>query len=188
MYIIAGPNGAGKTTLSFTLLPEILNCKEFVNADEIARGISPFNPDKAGITAGRLMLQRIEELLNGGDSFAFETTLSTKSYKGLIQRAKSLGYEVILLFLTLDSSALAISRVQTRVKEGGHNIPIETIERRYIGGLTNLFKIYLPLVDLWILVDNSEENFKFIAEGSKTEVVIRNEIQWSYLNEHYNEK
>ncbi|MDA0195594.1 MAG: zeta toxin family protein [Bacteroidetes bacterium] len=186
MYIIAGPNGAGKTTLSYTILPEMFDCDEFVNADEIARGISPLNPEKAEIRAGRLMLQRIRELLEQGESFAFETTLSTKSYHGLINKAKELGYEIILLFLTLDSFELAIHRVQTRVSEGGHNIPTETIERRYFSGLTNFFKIYLPLVSQWILVDNSTENFEFIAEGSNSEIVIRSEKKWSYLNEKYN--
>lgn len=186
MYIIAGPNGAGKTTLSYTILPEIFDCDEFVNADEIARGISPLNPEKAGIRAGRLMLQRIKELLNQGESFAFETTLSTKSYQGLIKKAEQQGYEITLLFLTLDSVELAIQRVQTRVKEGGHNIPIETIKRRYASGLMNFFKIYRSIVSRWILVDNSTENFEFVAEGFGHEVVISSESKWSYLNKEYN--
>jgi len=186
MYIIAGPNGAGKTTLSYTILPEIFDCDEFVNADEIARGISPLNPEKAGIRAGRLMLQRIKELMNQGESFAFETTLSTKSYQGFIKQAKDLGYDITLLFLMLDSVELAIHRVQTRVSEGGHNIPIQTIERRYFNGLVNFFKIYQPIVSKWILVDNSTENFEFIAEGSGYEVVIRSKDKWSYLNNEYN--
>ncbi len=186
MYIIAGPNGAGKTTLSYTILPEIFDCDEFVNADEIAKGISPLKPEKAGIRAGRLMLQRINELLISGDSFAFETTLSTKSYKGLINRAKELNFEVILLFLALDSVELAIQRVETRVSEGGHNIPTPIIKRRYIGGLINFFKIYLPIVSKWILVDNSTEHFEFIAEGYDSEIVIKNNEKWSYLNIVYN--
>jgi len=186
MYIIAGPNGAGKTTLSYAILPEIFDCDEFVNADEIAKGISPLNPAKAGIRAGRLMLMRIKELISMGESFAFETTLSTKTYQGLIKNAKERGYEIILLFLSLDSIELAIHRVKTRVSEGGHSIPIETIERRFIGGLSNLFKIYIPLVSKWILVDNSTENFEFIAEGSDSEVVIRSVNKWSNLNEKYN--
>jgi predicted ABC-type ATPase len=186
VYIIAGPNGAGKTTLSYTILPEIFDCDEFVNADEIAKGISPLNPEKAGIRAGRLMLQRIRELLDLGESFAFETTLSTRSYQGLIKKARLLGYDVTLLFLTLDSVELAIQRVQIRVKEGGHNIPIETIERRYSKGLLNFFKIYRLIVDRWILVDNSTENFEFIAEGYGGEVVVRSERKWSFLNKEYN--
>ena len=186
MYIIAGPNGAGKTTLSYTILPEIFDCDEFVNADEIAKGISPLNPEKAGIRAGRLMLLRIKELVNNEESFAFETTLSTKSYQGFVKMTRVRGYEVILLFLALDSVGLAIHRVETRVKEGGHNIPVTTIERRYFNGLVNFFKIYKSIVDKWILVDNSSENFEFIAQGSGSEVVIKNEKIWSDLNRKYN--
>lgn len=103
LYVIAGCNGAGKTTASYTILPEILDCKEFVNADEIARGISPFQPEKVGIEAGRLMLKRIKNLLEEGESFAFETTLSTRSYVKFIERAKQLGYQITCLFFWLDS-------------------------------------------------------------------------------------
>jgi len=123
LYVIAGCNGAGKTTASYTILPEILDCKEFVNADEIARGLSPFQPERAGIQAGRLMLTRIKSLLESGENFAFETTLSTKSYVNFLKVAKDKGYQITLLFFWLNSVDLAISRVKTRVKEGGHNIP-----------------------------------------------------------------
>jgi len=186
MYIIAGPNGVGKTTLSYTILPEIFECNEFVNADEIAKGISPFNPEKVGIKAGRLMLERIRELINQEDPFAFETTLATKSYKGLVESAKANGFEVILLFLTLDSTSLAIERVKARVAEGGHNIPHDVIIRRFHNGLNNLFNIYLPVVDKWILVDNSTEKFEFIAEGSTSQVIIKSESKWVQLNDEYN--
>lgn len=130
IYIIAGPNGAGKTTASYTILPEIFNCDEFVNADEIAKGLSPFNPDAVAIQSGRMMLQRINYLLANDKSFALETTLSTKSYASLIKKAKSKGYKITLLFLSLDSIELAINRVSIRVKEGGHNIPTDVIRRR----------------------------------------------------------
>jgi predicted ABC-type ATPase len=116
LYIIAGCNGAGKTTASYTLLPEILDCKEFVNADEIARGLSPFQPERVGIEAGRLMLERISKLMNTRENFAFETTLATKSYLALIERARHLGYQVTCLFFWLNSEELAISRVRTRVQ------------------------------------------------------------------------
>ncbi len=185
LYIIAGPNGAGKTTLSYTILPEIFECEDFVNADEIARGLSPFNPDKAAIKAGRLMLERISELLENGQSFAFETTLSTRSYVNLVEQAKSKGYEVILLFLALETVNLAIERVEIRVSEGGHNIPTETIKRRYEAGLKNLFQLYIPIVDKWMLVDNSSDNFEFVAEGTSTELIIRSEEKWSSLNRDY---
>lgn len=187
LYIIAGPNGAGKTTASYTILPEIFDCREFVNADEIAKGISPFNPDNVGIKAGRIMLSRIQELLDNEDSFAFETTLSTKSYTGLIKKAQERNYEVILFFLILDSQELAIKRVQTRVQEGGHNIPKEVIERRFKNGLHNLFNLYIPVVDKWILVDNSGENFEIIGEGSSKETVIKNKKIWATLKDKYYE-
>ncbi len=187
LYIIAGPNGAGKTTLSYTVLPEIFDCFEFVNADEIAKGISPLIPEKAGIRSGRLMLQRIKELILLNESFAIETTLSTKSYKQLVQSAKNKNYEVILLFLTLDSVELAIQRVSSRVKEGGHNIDKDVIVRRYKNGLQNLFNIYIPIVSKWIIVNNSSERFEFIAEGTTDSVIIKNKIRWVELNKEFNE-
>ena len=186
LYIIAGPNGAGKTTASYTILPEIFYCSEFVNADEIARGISPFNPERVSIKAGRIMLQRIRELLDNEESFAFETTLSTKSYTELIKKAQEKEYEVILLFLALNSHELAIKRVKIRVEEGGHNIPEEVIKRRFDKGLQNLFKLYLPIVDKWIIVDNSGEKFEFIGEGSYDKTIVKNKKIWTILKDKYN--
>jgi predicted ABC-type ATPase len=145
-YIIAGCNGAGKTTASFTILPDILHCYDFVNADEIARGLSPFQPDKVDFEAGRIMLNRINQLFNEGKSFAIETTLATKIYKSKIEQAKLNGYKVTLLYFWLESIDLAKERVRNRVQEGGHNIPEHVIERRYISGLKNLFNIYLPIL------------------------------------------
>jgi predicted ABC-type ATPase len=185
LYIIAGPNGAGKTTASYTILPEIFDCYEFVNADEIAKGLSPFNPESVGLQAGRLMLNRIDELIKKEKTFAFETTLSTKSYHSLILRVKELGYEVILLFLCLNSKELAIRRVKTRVTEGGHNIPTDVIERRFENGLQNLFNRYVPIVDSWMLIDNSNEHFDFIAKGSKDEISIINSEKWIELKQKY---
>ena len=137
LFIISGCNGAGKTTASYTILPEILDCEEFVNADEIAKGLSPFNPDSAAIQARRLMLERINKLIEKGKDFAFETKLATKSYKNFVIKAKENGYHVTLLFFWLRTSDLAVKRVETRVKEGGHNIPEEVIRRRYENGLKN---------------------------------------------------
>lgn len=134
LYIISGCNGAGKTTASYTVLPEILNCKEFVNADEIARGLSPFNPESVAIEAGRLMLQRIDFLLEKDTSFSIETTLSTKSYINLVRRAQEKGFSVRILFFWLNSPELAIRRVAERVAKGGHNIPEPIIRRRYTAG------------------------------------------------------
>jgi len=149
LYIIAGCNGAGKTTASFTILPEIINCKEFVNADEIAKGLSPFQPEKVAFESGRIMLNRIDELLKENESFAFETTLSTRSYKNKIKTAREKEYTITLLFFWLQSIELAKERVKIRVSEGGHNIEPDVIERRYLNGIKNLFEIYLPIVDAY---------------------------------------
>lgn len=167
LYIISGCNGAGKTTASYTVLPEILNCKEFVNADEIAKGLSPFNPESVGIEAGRLMIARIENLLSRKESFSIETTLAPKSYTKLIKRAQKIGYTVSLVFFWLNSPELAIQRVAERVRNGGHNIAEEVIRRRYLSGITNLFRIYLPLVDYWMIANNSVSPSVVIAEGSR---------------------
>ena len=155
LYIISGCNGAGKTSASFTILPEIIECKEFVNADEIAKGISPFQPEKVAVEAGRIMLRRVNELLDHNESFAFETTLSSRSYRQKVEKAKKHGYNVTLIFLWLENVELAKERVRTRVLEGGHNIESNVIERRYIKGIKNLFDIYLPIVHGAFLFDNS---------------------------------
>ena len=122
LYIVSGPNGAGKTTASYTVLPRILQCREFVNADEIAHGLSPFNPESVAIEAGRLMLQRIKDLLSHNQSFSIETTLSTRSYYRLIEKAHRQGYNVTLLYFWLHSPELALQRVAERVSKGGHNV------------------------------------------------------------------
>ena len=167
LYIIAGCNGAGKTTASFTILPEILGCKEFINADEIAKGLSPFQPESVAVQAGRIMLTRMDELLQKGETFAFETTLATKSYKQKIEWAQANDYEVTLLFFWLDSPNIAKERVAQRVAEGGHNIPLETIERRYYNGIANLFTIYIDMVDICYIFDNSEGERTPIAKKYK---------------------
>jgi predicted ABC-type ATPase len=185
LYVIAGCNGAGKTTASYTILPEILDCREFVNADEIARGLSPFQAEKAGIEAGRLMLRRIKILLESGENFAFETTLATRSYVNLIASAREREYQITCLFFWLYSADLAVSRVKHRVKEGGHNIPEDIIRRRYKSGLQNFFKLYLPIVDNWLFVNNSGDTYEIIAEGSVEETIINNELLWGKVKEKY---
>lgn len=154
-----------------------------MNADEIARGLSPFQPEKAGIEAGRMMLHRIKKLLESGESFAFETTLSTRSYVKFIERAKQLNYQVTCLFFWLDSEELAISRVATRVKEGGHHIPEEVIRRRYKSGLSNFFNLFLPKVDNWLFVNNSGETYEVVAEGALNELSINNHKKWEELKQ-----
>ena len=182
IYIIAGCNGAGKTTASYTILPEILNCKEFVNADESAKGLSPFQPEKVAFESGRIMLERIDVLLNSDESFAFETTLSTKTYKQRLLKAKDLGFTIKLLFFWLPSIEMAINRVAIRVSEGGHNIPNDIIARRYKRGIVNLFKIYLPLCDSFLILDNEEEPL-VIAKGTiNQKIEIMNEVKWNLIN------
>jgi predicted ABC-type ATPase len=182
LYIIAGCNGAGKTTASYSVLPDMLHCNEFVNADEIARGLSPFQPEKVAIQAGRIMLGRIKDLLNHHVDFAFETTLASRSYMNFIHEAQSKGYFVTLVYFWLNSPELAIERVKTRVVSGGHNIPTDTIQRRYRAGLENLLKLYLPLSNYWMIIDNSEPPFKIIAEGFKTENIdIHDQITYNQI-------
>lgn len=186
LYIIAGCNGAGKTTASFTILPEILDCKEFVNADEIAKGLSPFQPEKVPFEAGRIMLNRINELLSENVNFAFETTLSTKSYKSKITEAKEKGYRIILLFFWLQNIELAKERVKVRVSEGGHNIEPEVIARRYLRGIKNLFDIYLPIVDGTFIFDNSETKPELLADKQMDfELNIVNPDKFNLLKNYY---
>jgi predicted ABC-type ATPase len=165
LYIIAGCNGSGKTTASNSLLPDMLDCKEFVNADSIAAGISPFNVESVAFEAGRIMLSRIKFLLDAGEDFAFETTLSTRSYVGLIKNAKAKGYEVNLIFFWLDSVEMAKQRVKYRYKRGGHNIPENVIKRRYFRGIKNLINLYIPVYDNWTVFNNLRLTSELLAEG-----------------------
>jgi predicted ABC-type ATPase len=185
LYIISGCNGAGKTTASYTILPEMLNCNEFVNADEIAKGLSPFNPNKVAIKAGRLMLTRIDELLESGVDFAFETTLATRSYVNTVKKAQEKGYLVTVLYFWLNSPELAVERVRIRVKEGGHHIPEETIRRRYDLGISNMFNLYIPITDYWMFIDNSETPFEILADGQKEIEVVKNDLIWNKLKSEY---
>jgi len=182
LYIIAGCNGAGKTTASFTILPEMFNCKEFVNADEIAKGLSPFQPETVSFLAGRIMLERINELLEQNADFAIETTLTTPSYQKTIELAKRKGYNITLLFFWLNDVNLAIERVKTRVTEGGHNIPEVVIVRRYYKGISNLVNVFTSLCDYWIVIDNSFKPNSAIAEGVKdVEIAIYDNELWEKI-------
>lgn len=186
LYIIAGCNGAGKTTASYTILPEILNCREFVNADEIAKGLSPFQPEKVAFEAGRIMLTRLEQLLRAGEDFAFETTLATRSYKSKILEAQSLGYTVTILFFWLKNIELARERVKSRVSEGGHNIPADVIERRYLKGIKNLFNIYLPVADGVLIFDNSEGHPELLAKKNiETDLQVVDGVRFESLKYYY---
>ena len=189
IYIIAGCNGAGKTTASFTILPEMLDCKEFVNADEIARGLSPFQPESVSFHAGRIMLERIEELMSNKVDFAFETTLTTLSYTNTIRLAKELGYTITLLYFWLNDVNLAIERVKNRVSEGGHNIPEETIKRRYYRGMHNLTNRFINICDYWIVINNSSRPHTFVVEGQfETELRIYDDVIWQQIKSQPNEE
>lgn len=164
-YIISGCNGAGKTTASYTVLPELLNLHTFVNADEIADELSPQEPEREMIRASRLMLERVDQLIGRYEDFAVETTLATKSLAGMISRAQHKGYMVGIFYFWLKSPELAVRRVAMRVAAGGHGIPKDTILRRYRQGMENLRNIYLPLCNYWVLIDNSDRQGKWVAEG-----------------------
>jgi len=184
LYIIAGCNGAGKTTASLTILPEILHCKEFVNADSIAAGLSPFNPEQVAFEAGRIMLQRIHQLMEEKVDFAFETTLSAKSYIPLVKTAKNIGYNINLLYFWLSSTEFARQRVSQRVSEGGHGIPPEIIERRYYRGIYNLLNLYLPVADSWMVFDNMDTVPILIGHGTgNIEKIILNPQLWGIIEQ-----
>ena len=188
IYLIAGCNGAGKTTASFTMLPEMLECKEFVNADSIAAGLSPFQPESVYFEAGRLMLQRIEQLLKSKVDFAIETTLSSRNYLYKIPEWHKQGYEIILIFFWINSPYLAIERIKDRVIKGGHFVPDETVIRRYFRGIKNLHKYFIPLSNYWLVIDNSKEAPIIIAEGIKSiEKEIFNNHIWEKIKEISNE-
>ena len=166
LYIISGCNGAGKTTASYSLLPEMLDCKEFVNSDEFAKGLSPFDPSKASIQASRYMVLKTRYLLKRQQDFAIETTLATRTLLKTAKMAQDAGYTVTLLYFWLNSPELAIERVRARVEAGGHNIPEETVRRRYFTGIHYFFHLYAPISERWILADNSQIPFRVIAEGA----------------------
>jgi predicted ABC-type ATPase len=173
LYIIGGPNGAGKTTAAYTFLPDVLDVRQFVNADEIARGISPFEPESVAIQAGKVMLQRINQLLDARESFAIETTLTTISYLKTIAYAKSLGYQVSLLFVWLNNEEIAKERVNRRVKKGGHGIDEKVISRRYVKGLINL-PVFMRAVNDWYLYDNSGSYYELVAKKVDDREIIIN--------------
>jgi len=156
VYIIAGPNGSGKTTFAKEFLPDYVNCPNFVNADLIAQGLAPFKPRNAAIKAGRLVLQQIDEYISYGVNFAFETTLVGKSYVNLFKELKSKNYSLHIFFLWIPNPELAIARINDRVAEGGHDIPDEDVRRRFSRGINNFFRLYEPLLDSWMLFDNSK--------------------------------
>jgi predicted ABC-type ATPase len=167
IVILGGPNGAGKTTGALTILPQELRIPHFVNADLIARGLSPLDPTLADFDAARIMLERMRELREHRENFALETTLASKSLVPFLRECKMMGYETRLIFVALDSPEAAIRRVAIRVAKGGHDIPEETIRRRFFRGLRNFFGMYCDEVDHWTLLDNSGDHWKIVASKDK---------------------
>lgn len=187
IIVLAGPNGAGKTTTAPALLRNRLGVLEFVNADVIAQGLSGFGPERAAIAAGRVMLTRIDELAQQRVSFAFETTLASRSFAPWLQRRIETGYQFHLLFLWLPSAAFAVERVADRVRLGGHGVPEETIRRRYAAGLRNFFDLYRPLATTWSMHDNSQPGtMNLIAAGKGHRITrIPQEDVWKRIREEY---
>lgn len=183
LYILAGCNGSGKTTASYTLLPEMLECREFVNSDEFAKSLSPFNPSAASVSASRYMLLKIRYLLSRHADFSIETTLATRSLMNIIQEAKTDGYTITLLYFWVKNPELAIKRVQARVEAGGHNIPEDVIRRRYVMGLRYFFEIYSTTCDRWVLADNSKTPFTVVAEGNRKETFIRDAEKYQTIRD-----
>jgi len=190
LIIIAGSNGAGKSTAAPALLKDALHVDNFVNADVIAQGLCAYQPEKAAIQAGRIMLDRIHTLAEEKVNFAFETTLASRTFAMWIPKLQKQGYQFHLIFLWLKNVELAIFRVNERVKSGGHSVPESTIRRRYAAGLKNFFNLYSPLAESWQFYDNSNaENLSLIASQIKqNDPIIKDKEIWKQLLEISNEK
>jgi len=176
LYIIAGPNGAGKTTFARKFLPDYVKCLEFVNVDLIANGISPFDPERAALRAGRIMLEQIHSLAERSVDFGFETTLSGKAYVKLLQKMKKGGYLIHIFYLWISDVELALERIRLRVRNGGHHIPEAIVRRRFGRSLPNFLRVYKPLADSWTIFDNSGDVPQMIAfkESGKLEILDPN--------------
>jgi len=185
VHLIAGPNGAGKTTFATDYLPDFVYCREFVNADLIAAGLSPFAPETQAMRAGRLLLTRIRELAEARQDFGFETTLAGRSYVNTITGLRRSGYHVVLLFLWLPSAEMAVERVANRVRQRGHDIPEATIRRRYKAGLLNFFRMYAAIVDSWILYDGSQLPPSSIASRSGAVVKAHQPELYQMIQTHW---
>lgn len=165
------------------MLPEMLECSQFVNSDEFAKGLNPFSPGSASVSASRYMLLKINYLINKNEDFAIETTLATRSLKKIIDKAHEAGYSVTILYFWLNSPELAIERIRARVAAGGHDIPDATVVRRYHLGLEYFFNIYKDISDRWILADNSTIPFKIVAQGWKNNMVVQDNKKFIMIKE-----
>jgi len=188
MYILSGCNRAGKTTASYALLPELLECREFVNSDEFAKSLSPFDPSAASVSASRYMLAKINFLMERRADFSVETTLATRSLVNIIKKAKEQGYAVTLLYFWLATPDMAIERVKNRVEAGGHNIPEDVIRRRYKMGIQYLFRTYIPICDRWVIADNTKPPFVVVAEGNNSGTYIKNSEKFATICKISNEE
>jgi predicted ABC-type ATPase len=188
IVIIAGPNGAGKSTSAPALLDKALHIKHFVNADAIAAGLSAFAPEKAAIQAGKAMLKRLRNLAETNENFAFETTLATRSFAPWISELRQKGYTFHLFFMILESPELAVQRVRERVRLGGHNVPLDTIHRRFKNGLANYFNLYQPIADFWQMYDNSGISCPLpVAQKLGDKLAIYDSLIWQKLLDKHNE-
>lgn len=181
--VLGGPNGAGKSTIADVLLPAECQIREFVNADVIARGLAAYDPEGVALQAGRIMLERLHELAADRRSFAFETTLSARTFAGWLRTLKRDGYRFRLVYVWLESSDLAIQRVAARVQRGGHDIPSDVVRRRYERSLSNLFELYMPLADDWEIVDNSHAGLPTLVAqgGSSTQTTVIHHDCWNQI-------
>ena len=187
LYIIAGPNGAGKTTFIKRFAPRHLALVDFLNADELARGLSPLAPERAQIEAGRLMLERVRKFIAAGRSFAMETTLSGRTYRLLLKQAKEAGYSTHLDFLVLPSVEDSIQRVANRVVQGGHNVPEADLRRRFRLGLQNLFTLYRSFCDTWNVYLNADDAM-LVAHGTADTLVVDDRARFENLVREFNLK
>lgn len=185
VYIIAGPNGAGKTTFAREFLPNYANCRIFINADLIAQGLSPFDPEHAAFRAGRLMLEEILAHAARRDDFAFETTLSGKAHLGVLRNLKTLRYQVHIAYLWVPSADLTLVRIKDRVLHGGHNVPEDVVRRRFERSLGNFMLLYRPLADSWTLYDNSGPRSSIIAADEDGILHIEQEERYNQLLRDY---
>ncbi len=183
VVVIAGPNGAGKSTAAPFLLKQALGILEFVNADQIAMGLSAYAPETVAFTAGRIMLNRLRELAAAETSFAFESTLSSRSFALFLTRCKGQGYRVRIIYIALPSAELAVNRVALRVKLGGHDIPQADVERRFQRSLRNLFDLYLPLADRWTVLDNASGLLTPVARGFAKRTHVEDPVKWLNLKQ-----